>query len=107
MLNVISRKKLQAFYEAKAGREQHAKAFEAWFKLTRKAAWRNFQDAKALFGRTDVTTGTASHRTATIFDIGGNKFRIVTLIDYARQTVFITHVMDHKEYDKNNWKNDI
>ncbi|MGN6505547.1 MAG: type II toxin-antitoxin system HigB family toxin [Tepidisphaeraceae bacterium] len=32
-------------------------------------------------------------------DIGGNTGRIITLVDYARQTVLITHVMDHKAYD--------
>jgi mRNA interferase HigB len=106
-VNVISRKRLQAFYEAKPERRRHADAFEAWFKLTRKAAWRSFQDAKALFGQTDVARDTESGRTATVFDIGGNKYRIVTLIDYARQTVLVTHVLDHKEYDKGNWKRDI
>ena len=54
-----------------------------------------------------MTSNTASKRTATIFDIGGNKYRIITLIDYTRQTVLITHVLDHKEYDKNNWKSEI
>ena len=106
-MSVISRRKLREFYEARAERRKHADAFENWFKLTRKASWRSFQDAKALFGQTDVASGTASNRTATIFDIGGNKYRIVTLIDYLRQTVLITHVMDHKEYDKENWKNEI
>lgn len=106
-MNVISRKKLREFYEAKPERRQHAGAFEAWFKLTRKASWQTFQDAKALFGQTDVANDTASKRTATIFDIGGNKYRIITLVDYTRQTVLITHVMDHREYGKDNWKNDI
>ena len=50
---------------------------------------------------------TSSGRTATIFDIGGNKYRVITLIDYTRQTVLVTHVLDHKEYDKGNWKDDI
>ena len=104
---MISRKKLREFYEAKADRRQHADTFEDWFKLTRKASWQNFQEAKALFGQTDVAKDTASKRTATIFDIGGNKYRIITLIDYTRQTVLVTHVMDHKEYGKGNWKNDI
>ncbi len=104
---MISRKKLRQFYEAKPERRQHADAFEDWFKLTRTARWQTFQDAKALFGQTDVARDTESKRTATIFDIGGNKYRIVTLIDYIRQTVLITHVLDHEEYDKENWKNDI
>ena len=106
-MNVISRKKLRAFYEATSERRQHANAFEGWFKLTRKAHWQNFQDAKALFGQTDVARDTASGRTATVFDIGGNKYRIITLIDYTRQTILITHVMTHQEYDKSKWKTDI
>ena len=104
---MISRKKLREFYEAKPERNQHADAFEDWFKLTRGASWRSFQDAKALFGQTDVASDTSTKRTATIFDIGGNKYRIITLVDYTRQTVLITHVMDHKEYDRGNWKDDI
>src|SRR5437588_866822 len=107
VVKVISRKRLKEFYEAKSQRLKNANAFEDWFKLARKAAWTSFQDAKALFGQSDVASDTSSGKTATIFDIGGNKYRIVTLIDYTRQTVLITHVMDHKEYDKNKWKDDI
>jgi mRNA interferase HigB len=106
-VNVISRKKLRMFYEATGQRMQHAGAFDDWFKLARKAHWHSFQDTKALFGQTDVVKDTASRRTATIFDIGGNKYRIVTLIDYIRQTVLITHVMEHGEYSRNKWKDDI
>ncbi len=104
---MISRKKLRAFYAARPERKKHAAAFDAWFKLSRLARWSTFQDVKAMFGQTDVATDTLSRRTATIFDIGGNKFRIITLIDYTRQTVLVTHVMDHKEYDKGKWKNEI
>ena len=106
-MNVISRKKLRAFYEASGERRQHAMAFDNWFRLARKARWGNFSDVKALFGQTDVARDTGTKRTATIFDIGGNKYRIVTLIDYTRQTVLITHVMDHKEHDRNTWKDDL
>ena len=104
---MISRRKLRDYYEARPERRQHADAFEDWFKLTRKATWQSFADAKALFGQTDVPRDTASGRTATIFDVGGNKYRIIALVDYVRQTVLVTHVMDHKEYDKGNWKTEI
>jgi mRNA interferase HigB len=106
-VNVISRRKLKAFYQEKAERRRHADAFEGWFKLSRRARWQSFQDAKVLFGQTDTVSDTKSKRTATVFDIGGNKYRVITLIDYVRQTVLITHVLDHKEYDKQSWKNDI
>ncbi|HEX4125240.1 MAG TPA: type II toxin-antitoxin system HigB family toxin [Tepidisphaeraceae bacterium] len=106
-MNVISRRLLREFYDSSPQRRQHAEAFEAWFKLARRAQWHTFQEVKALFGQTDIARDTKSKRTATIFDIGGNKYRIVTLIDYLRQTVLITHVLDHKEYSRNNWKKDI
>lgn len=102
-MNVISRKKLRDFYEARPDRKLHAKAFESWFQLARQARWQSFQDTKATFGQTDVATGDTG-RTATIFDIGGNKYRIVAHVDYRRQTVKIEAVMDHKEYDKGLWK---
>jgi len=100
---VISRKKLKDFYGAKPERKLHATAFNDWFKIARKAHWQSFQDAKATFGQTDVATGNTG-RTATIFDIGGNKYRVVAHVDYMRQTVKIEAVMDHKEYDRGLWK---
>ena len=42
----------------------------------------------------------------TVFDIGGNKFRLITVIDYDRKKVFIRHVLTHKEYDQEKWKKD-
>jgi mRNA interferase HigB len=101
-VNVISRKKLKDFYEAKPERKQHAAAFNDWFKLARRARWQNFQNTKATFGQTDAAIGDTG-RTATIFDIGGNKYRIVAHVDYMRQTIKIEAVMDHKEYDKKRW----
>jgi mRNA-degrading endonuclease HigB of HigAB toxin-antitoxin module len=37
--------------------------------------------------------------------IGSNKYRIVARVDYVRQTVKIAAIMDHAEYDKQQWKN--
>jgi mRNA interferase HigB len=102
-VNVISRKKLKDFYTSRPERLRHASAFEDWFWLARKARWRNFQDAKATFGQTDAVAGDTGG-TATVFDIGGNKYRIVAHVDYVRQTVKIEAVMDHKEYDRKLWK---
>jgi len=96
-VNVISRKKLRDFWERSPERKRHAGAFEMWFKIARKVRCESFADAKATFGQTDVAKG-SSGRTATIFDIGGNKYRIVAHVDYTRQTVKIEAVLDHKEY---------
>ncbi|WP_414529831.1 type II toxin-antitoxin system HigB family toxin [Nodularia chucula] len=42
----------------------------------------------------------------TVFNIGGNNYRLITLVDYKFQKVFIRHVLTHAEYDKEDWKND-
>lgn len=102
-MNVISRKKLREFYESKPERKKHASAFNDWFKIARRARWQNYQDTKATFGQTDIAAGRTG-RTATIFDIGGNKYRVIAHVDYRRQTVKIEAVLDHQEYDKGLWK---
>jgi mRNA interferase HigB len=42
----------------------------------------------------------------TVFNIGGNKYRLIALVDYKYQKVFVRAVMTHSEYDKEDWKND-
>ena len=74
-----------------------------WYAIVQKTVWSEPSDVKRQLG--SAVDFVADNRA--IFDIGGNKFRIISLIDYTRQTVLITHVLDHKEYAKGNWKNDI
>jgi len=102
-MNVIKRKPLVAFWT----RHAHATgALDRWFRISRKARWRTFEDTKTSFPATDVYR-TKSGRTATIFDVGGNKYRVVALIDYVRQTVLVTHVLTHAEYDREKWKGEL
>lgn len=42
----------------------------------------------------------------TVFDIGGNKYRLITYIDYVKNKIFIRHVLTHAEYDREQWKKD-
>ena len=102
-MNVISRKLLRTFANSIPERRRHAAAFDDWYRVARRAVWRNFQETRATFGQTDVATGHAG-RTATIFDVGGNKYRIIAQLDYRRQVVQIRAVMDHAEYDRRAWR---
>ena len=45
--------------------------------------------------------------TATVFDIGGNKYRLVCKIEYAKSRVYVLRPMTHEEYDRENWKDEI
>jgi mRNA interferase HigB len=102
-MNVTKRKTLVAFWTK---RPEAKPSLERWYKIARKARWRNFEDAKAAFPATDVYWA-KSGKTATIFDVGGNKYRVIALIDYHRQTMLVTHVLTHARYDRDTWKGQI
>ena len=40
----------------------------------------------------------------TVFDIGGNKYRLIAYIRFEKQIVYIKAVLTHRDYDKGNWK---
>ncbi len=65
-----------------------------WIQAVNAARWRNFVDVRSTFGSADLVSGQV------IFDLGGNNFRVIALIDYPAQTVSILEVMTHAEYDR-------
>lgn len=74
-----------------------------WHKLARKARWTCLQDVRATFPHADVVP-VASGRTVVVFNIAGNKYRLVAAIHYNRQMAFTLLVLTHAEYDKDAWK---
>lgn len=64
----------------------------------RAAAWKNSAEMKRTFNSVDYADR------KTIFDIGGNNFRLIALVDFGKQLVQITDVMTHAEYEKERWK---
>ena len=77
-----------------------------WLKITERATWRSLADVKATFGQTDLAKVT-SGQTVCIFDIGGNKFRMVAFVSYAKAKVYVLRIMTHKEYDRKRWKDEL
>jgi mRNA interferase HigB len=79
-----------------------------WYALTLAATWRNFADVKATFGQTDRAR-VRSGQTVCVFDIGGNKFRLVAFVSYVKGKVYVLRLMTHKEYDKGGqrWKDEL
>lgn len=63
----------------------------------KQADWRKFADVKATY-RTADQVGRF-----TVFNVGGNNFRLITVIDYDCGTVIIREVLTHAEYDKEKW----
>ena len=88
---------LREFWEENKDAEAPLKS---WFKTTDKANWQNLAETRESFPHAD------SVGTCTVFNIGGNKYRLITYINYRFQKVYTLHVLTHKEYDKDNWKVD-
>lgn len=91
-MQVISRRTLQLFWE------RHAEAeppLRSWYSLASKAQWDTPQDVKNQFGAT--VDFVADSRV--IFDIGGNKFRLIVRVSYPYKRVLVKFIGTHKQYD--------
>lgn len=97
-MHVISQKSLRTFWEK---HPQAKNPLLAWFTRTKKAEWDSFEDVKADFGSVDQVGR------LTVFDIGGNKYRLIAHIHFNREKVYVRHVLTHPEYDKGAWKKDL
>ena len=99
-MHVISRKALVDF----SRRFPDARTpLDSWFRIACEAEWCNIRDVRRVFPHADAVV-VESGNTATIFNIGGNKYRLVAAIHYNRQKLFVLKVMTHKEYDAGRWK---
>jgi mRNA interferase HigB len=76
---------------------------DEWYRLTEKSLWRTFLDIRRSFGQADVAK-VKSGNTVCVFDIGGNKFRLIAKISYEKGKVYVLRVLTHKEYDTEKWK---
>lgn len=96
-MHIISKKKLREFWE------RHPKAqspLESWFQIAKKAEWESFADVRNTFNASDQVDR------FTVFDIGGNKYRLIAVIHFNRGRLYVRHVLTHRDYDEGKWKDD-
>ncbi|MFY9227638.1 MAG: type II toxin-antitoxin system HigB family toxin [Blastocatellia bacterium] len=96
-MHIISRKALLEFAKIYPSAYQ---PLDDWYRVTKKASWQSIADVRMVFPHADAVGN------CTVFNIGGNKYRLITKINYESQVVFIRYVLTHPEYDKGNWKNE-
>lgn len=92
-MQVIARRTLKLFWQ------KHAQAeipLRNWFLLVDKADWTGPADVKAMFGTSVDFVGD----NRIVFDISGNKYRLIAHIAYSYRRVLIKFVGTHAEYDK-------
>jgi mRNA interferase HigB len=75
-------------------------ALDGWYRLMKASEPNHFSDLKRLFPAVDKVG--KYH----VFDIGGNKIRLIAIVKFQGKKVYIRHILSHQEYDKNQWKED-
>lgn len=94
---VISKSRLRQFWQ-RLGLENSQGPLSAWYKHVEFASWSNWHDVKADFSSADLVGN------CTVFNIGGNKYRLITRILFESHKVFILRVMTHQEYGEGKWQ---
>ena len=93
-MHVNAKKKLREFWE----KYPRAKAaLEAWYQAARHAEWESFADVRKTFNTADQVGR------FTVFDIGGNKYRLIAVLHFDRGKLYVRHVLTHAEYDEGKW----
>jgi mRNA interferase HigB len=83
------------------------KALADWAEKARAADWRNIQDVRRTFPSADgvvIRRKGGAQIAATVFNIKGNAFRLIAVVDYAQSNIIIREVLTHVEYDDDAWK---
>lgn len=99
-MRIISKARLLEFWEIQ---KRARKPLEEWYAITSQAQWKGFDDLGKIFPSADLVT-VKSGKTVIVFNIGGNKYRLVAAIHYNTQKVFILDVMTHADYSAMTWK---
>lgn len=94
-MHIISRKALRAFAQR---HPDSATALDAWFRIVKTNRFASFHELRRVFARADMVNNLV------VFNIGGNKYRLIAAVHFNRQKVYIRHVLTHEEYDRGAWK---
>ncbi len=96
-MHIISFKKIKAFFK------EHPKSenpLRAWYSIVKANKFNSFNDIKQMFPSADQV------KQFVVFNIGGNKYRLIVFVRYKINRLYIRHILTHKEYDKEKWKED-
>jgi mRNA interferase HigB len=97
-MHIISYKKIREFCQT------HSKAaspLEHWYRIVKHETFGSFADVKRVFPSADAVGNFV------VFNIGGNNYRLIAFIRYPLKRVYIRHILTHKAYNRDKWKEDL
>jgi mRNA interferase HigB len=94
-MRVIALSTLRAFWEGNAAYADAREPTLAWYRHALSADWRSPADVKREFG-----TASILRDGRVVFNIAGNKYRLVVWINYSYRVVYVRFIGTHKQYDR-------
>jgi mRNA interferase HigB len=93
-MRIVPVSTLRAFW-SRAGRGDAEQPLRAWVRIVRAVDWSKPTEVKQMFGSADILANGRA-----IFDIGGNKYRLVVAIHYRGKRIYVRFIGTHREYDR-------
>ncbi|MCP4630072.1 MAG: type II toxin-antitoxin system HigB family toxin [bacterium] len=94
-MHIITRKRLLEFAKK---HPDCTTALESWYRIVKHTKFNSYAELKQTFPSADQVGK------LTVFNIGGNKARLIAAIHYNTSRVYIRNVLTHKQYDRGTWK---
>ena len=94
-MHVISRKALREFWEK---HPDSRTALLRWFKIMQTTDFQNWNELHLALPSADKVDDWI------VFNIGGNKYRLIASIHFNRGKVYVRYILTHPEYDRGSWK---
>ena len=102
-MRLIKSKTIETWATAHAAAKS---ALKNWMAVVNAAEWKKFADIRQTYRSADQVK-VASGRTVVVFDIAGNRFRLIAAVHYQTAVVFALRFLTHAEYSKNQWGNEL
>lgn len=94
-MHMIAKSRLRQFWESSPAHADAVIPLTEWYRHMEKARYRTPQELKA-----ELRTASILKGGRVVFNIAGNKYRVIVALDYGRQLGYIRFVGTHAEYDK-------
>jgi len=94
-MHIITRQRITEFVEKYPDSRS---SLEMWYKIVKHSHYDNFNELKQHFSSADYVDGYV------VFNISGNKYRLIAAIHFNRNKIYIRNILTHSEYDRNKWK---
>ena len=93
-MRIISKRTLREFWASVPQFSNAKSPLEAWYEEVSKATWNTPQDIKAKYRSASILINNR-----VVFNIAGNKYRLIVSVDYVRQACFVKFIGTHEQYD--------